>query len=184
MSDAVAEPIDPQADGTITDREARAAVLVLRDVASEFNRTITYGELKDQVGIITHRPSNQLANTWADRVLNRVIRICEETGDPQLTALVVRASGGGVGEGFNEILIRSGRDPIDNPQQLEMVAAEERLNCYRQYCPNLPDDAKPMLTNVYRAHVERLNKPEPREALVCATHGIQLPSTGVCDDCA
>lgn len=181
MSDAVAEP---EADGTITKREALAAVLVLQQVASEYNSTITYGELKDQVGVIIHRPSNQLPNTWADRVLNGVIRICEEDGHPQLTALVVRASDGGVGDGFNTILERSGRPRIDDPHQLEIVAAEERLECYRQYCPDLPEDAEPTLTRGYQAHLRRQNRPEPRERPVCASCGLQLPATGTCDNCA
>ncbi|MHA7263480.1 hypothetical protein ACX80W_09795 [Arthrobacter sp. TMN-37] len=183
MSDVAAPQNDPQIASSITEREARAAVAVLREVASRYNGTITYGELKDQVSKLTHRSSNQLANTWADRVLNRVIRICEADGLPQLTALVVRAWDGGVGDGFNAILTRSGRDRIDDPQLLEVVAAEERLNCYRQFCPDFPEDAEPTLTRVYKAHAARRNKPEPRERPVCGSCGLQLPATGICDAC-
>ncbi|MHA7191098.1 hypothetical protein ACX80N_12490 [Arthrobacter sp. MDT2-16] len=183
MSDVATPPSDHEVAGTITEREARAAVLVLQEVASRYNGYITYGVLKDQVGVLIHRPSNQLVNNWADRVLNRVIQICEADGHPQLTALVVRASDGGVGEGFNAILERSGRPRIDDPQQLEVVAAEERLECYRRFCPDLPDDAEPALTREYRAYVSRQNKPEPRERPVCASCGLQLPATGICDDC-
>lgn len=183
MSDVTAPESDPEAPGSITEREARAAVDVLREVASTYNGYITYGELKNQVAGLTGRPTNQLANTWADRVLHRVIEICEADGHPHLTSLVVRASDGGVGSGFNEILLRTGRDRIDDPQLLEVVAADERLDCYRRHCPNLPDDAEPMLTREYRAHISRRNKPEPRERPVCGSCGIQLPATGICDTC-
>jgi hypothetical protein len=183
LTDTAAPQSDPEADGTITEREALAAVLVLQEVASRYNRTITYADLQQQVGVLIHRPSGQQIRNWSTRVLRRVIRICEEQGHPQLTSLVVRSSDGGVGDGFKGALRGADRDRIDEPHQLEVVAAEERLNCYRRYCPDLPEDAEPTLTNVYKAHVARLNKPEPRERPVCASCGIQLPATALCDDC-
>lgn len=64
-----------------------------------------------------------------------------------------------------------------------MVAAEERLECYRRLCPDLPDDAEPTLTRKYEALVARRNKPDTRERPVCTTCGLQLPSTGICDAC-
>ncbi|MHA7209555.1 hypothetical protein [Arthrobacter sp. MDT1-65] len=183
MTDVAATQDDLPVTGTITEREARAAVLVLQQVASEYNRTITYADLKEAVGVLAHRPSNQPIRAWASRVLYRVIEICEADGHPRLTSLVVRASDGGVGSGFNAILERSGQARIEDPLQLEVVAAQERLNCYRQYCPNLPEDAEPTLTREYKAHVARRNKPEPRARPVCATCGYQLPATGICDAC-
>lgn len=183
MSDVAAPQSDPKAASTITDREAHAAVMVLQEIASEYNRTITYAELKEQVGAITHQPSDQLANTWANRVLNRTIQICEAEGHPRLTSLVVRASDGGVGDGFRGALRESGRDRIEDPQQLEVVAAEERLECYRRFCPDFPDDAAPNLTREYKAHLSRRNRPEPKAPAVCASCGIQLPATGLCDRC-
>ncbi|WP_434992147.1 hypothetical protein [Arthrobacter sp. Ld5] len=168
---------------TVTETEARAAVGVLQEVASEYNRTITYAELKERVAAITRLPSDQLANTWASRVLNRTIRICETDGHPRLTSLVVRASDGGVGDGFKGALHSSGRDRIEDLQQLEVVAAEERLECYRRFCPDLPENAQPNLTREYKAHLSRRNKPEPRERPVCASCGLQLPATDLCDNC-
>lgn len=183
LSDATAQQSDPEVTGTITEREARAAVVVLQEVASRYNGYITYGELKTQVAGLTQRPTNQLTNTWADRVLGRVIELCEKEGHPRLTSLVVRGSDGGVGTGFNAILEHSGRDRVDDPQALEVIAAEERLNCYRKYCPDLPDNAEPTLTREYRTQVSRRNKPEPREQPVCNSCGMQLPATGICDTC-
>lgn len=100
---------------------------MLQEVASECNRTITYAELKERVTTTTHRSSDQHVNTWSSRVLNPTIRICEAGGHPRLMSLVVRASDGGVGEGFRGALHSFGRDRIEDPQQLEVVAAEERL---------------------------------------------------------
>ncbi|MGV0108919.1 hypothetical protein [Arthrobacter sp. CP30] len=183
LSDAAAPQADPTVASTITDREARAAVHVLQDVASTYNGTITYGELKERVAAITHQPSDQVANTWANRVLNRTIRMCEADGHPRLTSLVVRSSEGGVGDGFRGAVRGSGRDNLDDPHQLEVVAAEERLECYRRFCPDLPEDAEPTLTRQYKDHVIRRNKPEPRDRPNCPTCHEQLPATGICDRC-
>jgi hypothetical protein len=183
LSEVATPQSDPAVADTITDREARAAVLVLQQIASEYNRTITYAELKEQVARLTHRPSNQPIRAWASRVLNRTIRICEAEGHPRLTSLVIRASDGGVGDGFRGALHGSGRDRIEDSQQLEVIAAEERLECYRRFCPDLPEDAEPTLTRGYQAHLRRQNRPEPRERPVCASCGLQLPATGTCDNC-
>ncbi|RJT97364.1 hypothetical protein D6T65_13475 [Arthrobacter frigidicola] len=183
MSDVAAPQSDPQIASSITEREARAAVVVLQEVASTYNGYITYAGLKNQVAELTRRPTNQLTNSWADRVLHRVIELCEEGGLPRLTALVVRGSDGGVGAGFNEILLRAGRDRIDDPQQLEVVAAEERLICYRRFCLDVPDDAEPMLTREYKDHISPRPRPESRERPVCGTCGYELPATGICDAC-
>ncbi|RJU02967.1 hypothetical protein D6T65_02355 [Arthrobacter frigidicola] len=183
MSDAPDPQTGPEVASSITEREARAAVVVLQEVASRYNGFITYADLKDQVAGLTRRPTNQMTNSWADRVLARVIEICERDGHPRLTALVVRGSDGGVGNGFKAALLGSGRDRIDDPELLEIVAAEERLNCYRQYCPDLPDEAEPTLTREYKAHISRRTKPEPRERPVCGACGYEMPATGRCGYC-
>lgn len=64
-----------------------------------------------------------------------------------------------------------------------MAAAEERLKCYRAYCPDLPTDAAPRLTREYSAHVNRATKSAPRLRPVCPGCGMQLSATGTCDDC-
>ena len=40
------------------------------------------------------------------------------------------------------------------------IAAQERLNCYRHYCPDVPAGAKPALTREFAQKIER-KAPEP-----------------------
>lgn len=162
---------------------AEAAVPVLEKVASRYGGYITYKgfaqELFDATGVHT----GQQLNYWVGDVLASVISACSERGLPELSSLVVHAGDGMVGSGFNAVLLRSGRKRIEDPYELEMAAAEERLNCYRAYCLDLPDERKPQLTKEYAARVRRKEPAAPRARPVCTVHGIQLPTTGICDYC-
>lgn len=102
---------------------------------------------------------------------------------PELSSLVVHTGDGMVGSGFNAVLVRSGRKRIEDPYELELAAAEERLNCYRAYCVDLPDEPKPQLTKEYAARVRRKEPAPARVRQMCPVHAIQLPATGICDYC-
>lgn len=163
---------------------AEAAVPVLEDVASRHNGYLTYGELAAKLSESTGIHTKQQLNYWISDVLGKTIGKCRERGLPELTSLVVGAGSGMVGPGFNEVLRRQDRDEISDPYDLELAAADERLECYRRYCADLPADAKAQLTREYAARVVRkaptVSVPKP----VCADCGIQLPATLVCDDCS
>lgn len=134
----------------------------------------------DATGVHT----GQQLNYWVGDVLASVIGACAERGLPELSSLVVQPGGGVVGSGFNAVLVRSGRKRIEDPYEMEMAAAEERRNCYRAYCHDLPDAAGPQLTKEYAVRVRRKEPATPRVRPVCMVHGIQLPVTGICDCCA
>lgn len=54
---------------------------------------------------------------------------------------------------------------------------------YRVYCPDLPADARPQLTREYAAQIKRKEPVVSRARPVCSGCGLQLPATGICDDC-
>lgn len=161
-----------------------AAVPILEDVASEYGGYITYKEFADKLSELTQIHTKQQLNFWVGKVLAEVISICGERGLPELTSLVVNSGSGMVGTGFNTVLERSGRGTISDPYDLEMAAAEERLKCYLVYCSNLPADPKPQLTREYGDRVKRQKRSETPAPAVCSIHDIQLPKSGICDDCA
>lgn len=160
---------------------AEAAVPVLENVASKYGGYITYKgfaqELFDATGVHT----GQQLNYWIGDVLASVISACAERELPELSSLVVHAGDGMDGSGSNAVLVRSGRKRVEDSYELELAAAEERLNCYRAYCPDVPDDAAPQLTEEYAARVRRKEPATPKAFPVCPVHGIQLPATGICD---
>lgn len=163
---------------------AVAAIPVLEEVAATFGGYITYGDLKERVTAATGIRSNQQLNFWSSTMLNRVIQLCEDRKLPALSSLVVSTADGMVGSGFNEVLRRSGRETVqDDPHKLEVIAAEERLTCYRVYCSYTPLYAEPQLTREYSARVKRERKSQPKARPTCAGCQMQLPAAGLCDYC-
>jgi hypothetical protein len=179
---------EPHRDVHIPRQEAvevwvAAAVPLLETVASSYGDYITYKDLARAVSEASGVHTKQQLNYWMGEVLGGVIQACADRGLPELSSLVVHTGDGMVGSGFNEVLRRAGRETIADPYALEVAAAEERLRCYRVYCTDLPEDAVPQLTPEYSAQVSRAAKPTLRARPVCPGCGLQLPSTGVCDDC-
>lgn len=84
---------------------------------------------------------------------------------------------------MTRLLRASGRDVPGTELERERAAAAERLECYRVYCKDVPADAEPQLTSKYDARVNPAKKDVPRPKPVCPGCEIQLPATGVCDDC-
>ncbi|MDJ0459917.1 hypothetical protein PUN71_022170 [Arthrobacter sp. NQ7] len=166
------------------DAWAEAAVPVLQEVARTYGNHITYKGLATRVFDITGVRTDMLVQNLSSKLLDRVIRLCRERNLPALTSLVVAATDGTVGPGFDAVLRAAGKEVPGTPLERERAAAAERLECYRAYCPDVPADAVPRLTPVYEARVNPVKKEAPRPKPVCPVHGIQLPATGICDDCA
>ncbi len=166
------------------ERWAQAAVPVLQEVAGTYGNFITYKDLANRVFKETETSTRMLIPNFSSRLLNRVIQICLEQELPALSSLVVNASDGTVGPGFDAVLRASGRDVPGTVLERERIAAAERLECYRRCGAEVPADAEPRLTPVFEARVNPPKKAEPKPKPVCAVHGIQLPATGICDDCA
>lgn len=158
-----------------------AAVPVLEQVASVYGDYIYYKEFADKLVEATGATTGQGLQNWIGDPLNRVIQYCLANDLPALSALVVRATDGKVGEGFNAFLQGTGQPRVENPDQLERVAAKERLECYRIYSEDVPKDATPALTRQFQATIDRKEpKPPPPTCGSCST---VLPISGQCDYC-
>ncbi|PBB08252.1 hypothetical protein CKW39_10640 [Kocuria sp. WRN011] len=160
-----------------------AAILILQDVASRFGGYITYGQLADRLFEKTQIRTRMRLSNWIGRPLGAVLEHCHAHGLPALSALVVRTQDGMVGDGFNEFFRLKHRAHLDDPLQLEWVAAQERLSCYRLYCADVPADATPMLTRQYVQRLDRKTSAPRTSQVLCSNCGMVLPTSGRCDWC-
>ena len=89
--------------------------------------------------------TTRLLQHWIGDVLGTVSRDCHKAGEPLLSALCVRTTDGSVGPGYGIAVVENfGGEP---PDDLDMHAAEERLQCYQYFGAELPPDGgKPALT--------------------------------------
>lgn len=166
------------------ERWAQASVPVLQEVANTYGNYITYSELATRAFEATGTSTRMLVQNLSSRLLNRVIHICLEQNLPALSSLVVSATDGTVGSGFDAVLRAAGKDMPQTELERERAAAAERLECYKRFGADVPADAEPQLTRKYEARVNPPKKQAAEPKPVCPVHGIQLPATGICDDCA
>lgn len=160
-----------------------AAILILQDVASRFGGYITYRQFADRLFEETGICTRMRLGSWIGKPLGAVLEHCHAHGLPALSALVVHTHDGMVGEGFSEFLRLKDRVYLDDPLQLEWVAAQERLSCYRIFCLDVPVDAAPMLT---REYARRLEQGSPAPQLlpnVCPSCGMALSPSQKCKWC-
>lgn len=165
------------------DAWAGAARPVLLDVARDYHSVIRYKELADEVQRQSGIRTKQLIQHWIGDVLERVALDCKDRAEPILTSLVVDSSGS-VGNGYaSAVRTVTGATPTDADDH----AAEERLRCHRHFeAPDLPTDGgAPALTPQMtrrRKRTHRQSTPPPRPK-ICLTCYIQLPSSGLCQNC-
>ena len=170
--------------GDAWDLWAQHAHQILVRTARSYHAVITYGELAAEVqeGSGVRTAANQ--RNWIGKVLARVVRAAHDRSEPPLTALVVHAGDGMVGEGYKEVLEVAGQPPVEDSMQREEHAALARLECYRRFGAQLPPDGGvPALAPKLRAAVQRRRARNPAPPAVCPTCRVQLPGTGVCDEC-
>jgi len=162
---------------------AEAGRPVLERVARTWGAYVTYGEIAELVqldsGIKTAVPFRH----WIGRVLGTLARQ-EQSGEPLLTSLVVRANGT-IGDGYI-VPIRERGEP--DPTDLELHAARERVRCYRYFGATIPRNAaEEVFTKSVAARRARANSSSRRNAqparAVCATCFVQLPLSGDCGNC-
>lgn len=158
-----------------------AAVPVLEQVASVFGGYIYYKDFAAKLIEATGETTRQGLQNWIGDPLNKVIKHCLANDLPALSALVVRSTDGRVGDGFNTFLQGIGKPRIEDPDLLEQVAAEERLNCYLFYSDHVPEGAAPALTRQLQTTMSR-NAPKP-PAPTCRRCLTVLPASGQCDYC-
>lgn len=164
---------------------ADAMLPELEHVAKHLYGTITYQDLAEAVQTRTGYRTKMLLSNWIGKTLDVVIERAQTQRLPPLTSLVVHKTTGGVGDGYYN---------SDHPHgtlsghQLQHVAAEDRLACYRAYCPDVPADARPRMTAHYDQIRSRQRKatltPQPQPAVrpqpVCPNCFTTLPRIGFC----
>ncbi|MFC4904629.1 hypothetical protein [Kocuria oceani] len=159
------------------------AIPKLESVASTYGGYITYGDLGDHLFETTKVRTTNLLPRWIRFTLHNVLDYCDERNLPATTALVVQKESGRVGPGFNAWLQLQNRRPIDNVDELEAVAAQERLASYRLYCPDVPDNAVPMPTPQLGKRINSGDVEWPWAAPPCASCGGPLKFYEPCRVC-
>jgi hypothetical protein len=160
---------------------------VLMDVARTYHAVITYGELAKAIQEGSGVHTRTLLHNWIGRVLGGIVREAHRIGDPPLTALVVHAVDGMVGEGYREVLQVADLPPASDELDRENHAAQARLECYRKFCTTLPaGGGTAALAPRYQTTIARrraattVERPSP----LCPGCYVQLPITGICDNCS
>lgn len=180
-------------DGARTVRVAKAeavaewadvAFTVLQEVAATYGAVIYYQDLADRVQDQTGVRTSMLLMNWIGSVLDTVLHRAVSDGKPPLTALVVRSTDGGVGDGYDQSLLLNRGRPSSSPEERERLAAEDRLTCYQFYASDVPRDARPQLTAQLQRRRQRAQSTSERPApATCQTCYMQLPLSGRCDSC-
>lgn len=159
---------------------------VLVETAGRYNAVITYSDLAEQVQARSGLRTTSPQHGWIGQVLALIAHQNHRKDEPPLTALVVHKHDGQVGKGYDEVLRVAGLKPIDDPVDRENHAAAARLDCYRRWCPDVPDDAKPTLARRVRSApaARREKTAEVRRGGVCPTCFMEMPLSGDCPNCA
>jgi hypothetical protein len=179
---------------------AKHAYEVLVETAGRYNAVITHTELAEEVQRRSNLWTKASPGSWVNALLGDLAKVSHLRGEPALASLVVRKHDGQVGAGYDEVLQAMGCGPIDDPMQRELHAATARLECYRHWGADVPEDATPMLPGRMREGTdERASRPaapsrstqttsrasaEPRRGAVCPTCFMEMPVAGPCPNCA
>ncbi|SDH88894.1 HNH endonuclease [Agrococcus jejuensis] len=124
------------------DAWALAAHTRLTAIARQYNRTITYAELADEIQRETGLFTRKRLPSWIGRVLEDVAGIAVAHGQPSLSALCVRKNGT-IGDGY----LRAPRIRTATLEDVEQQAALDRWECYKMFADRLPiDGGRPTLT--------------------------------------
>ena len=199
----------PTSEAIALEAWVREAYAVLGEVATSYHAVITGDDLGERVQqaseIRTSRPPAQ----WLGKVLLPVAHLCRRHGEPPLTALVVDAHSGWVGEAYDDVLRVDERLPIADPLKREAHAAQARLECYRWAGSAPADGGEPAPVPEPAGRRSRAQRPpraaagprtprvakppappaKPRIAAsdrpvtVCDRCFMALPATGLCDNC-
>lgn len=162
----------PVTAGEATREWALHAHDILEEIAPRYGRSIAFADVAHEVqrrsGIRTDLP----AASWLPDVLSEVATRCQESGEPRLTEFV------------------------DPPGQApsEVVSAA-RLAAHQAYGAKIPNPDAPARRRTSRSKsatgaASRTTKParptpiEERRRPVCPTCFVELPATGICDDCS
>lgn len=167
-------------------RWAIAAYAVLADTATRYNDFITYKELAEKIQAMAGIRTNSQMHYWiGTRVLGEVALECQRRREPALTALCVSRNQT-VGQGYQYVL-EIASEPI--PDDLDQHAAVARLDCYRHFAAQLPEDGgvptlPPQVMAARETSARRSAATVPRPSALCPGCNVALPRSGACDYCA
>ncbi|HLV56161.1 MAG TPA: hypothetical protein VKY71_11370 [Actinotalea caeni] len=165
---------------------AQAAGEILTEVAGHYLDVITYADLAEQVQARTGLRTRSPYRSWIGPVLARVVAQCRAAGLPPLTSLVSHRADGGT--------------------DLDEGTVAARLACYRRYAEDVPLEVIEQADHEARIKAfiaekeaqERTRTRAPRAAAaprqrkqrapeeapkICPTCFMQLPASGICDNC-
>lgn len=167
---------------------AEAAREILTDVAGHYLGVITYADLAEQVQARTGLRNRSPYRSWIGGVLAVVVTGCRTDGLPPLTSLVSHRPDGG---------------------EVDDATALARFACYRLYAVDVPAEAiaeadalarakeaaaaeagpakkprTPRAAREPRAPREKKQKAAEEAPKICPTCFMQLPASGICDNCS
>ncbi|SDM95913.1 hypothetical protein SAMN05192576_1366 [Nocardioides szechwanensis] len=164
------------------DAWAEAARGGLIETAGQYHAVVTTKELATLAQNRTGIRTKQLTHYWIGDVLTRVAAECARRDEPLLSSLCVTTDGS-VGASYAPaVLAATGEVPADADDH----AAQERLRCYRHFGADLPEGGGvAALTPKLAATRGRERKIRAQEKVHahCPICNLQLPATGICDDC-
>ncbi len=164
---------------------AEHAYRILVRTAGSYHAVIEYGQLAEAVQTQSGVRTRAAMRNWIGAVLGRVLERAHAQNEPPLTALVVHAGDGMVGDGYEAVLTIAGESPVQDVMEREHHAAQARLDCYRHFGASLPPSgAVPALAPALAEKVARRRARDyVRPMRVCPNCFIGLPASGVCDHC-
>lgn len=156
--------------------------------AKKYNAYITYADLAEELQIKSGIRTKQLVHYWIGKVLGIVSSDCHRLDEPLLSSLCVHQNGS-VGASYGAALDETYGGT--RPEDLDQAAAEERLECYRRFGAQMPEDGgRPSLTPMLAAMRSKRAATASRaraaievEREVCKSCHLRLPSSGVCGSC-
>lgn len=143
---------------------------VLAEVAGRWGRSIEYADVAAEVQRRSGIRTDMAADTWLDDVLAEVDARCREASKPSLLALVDQPDASLSGENAARLACYEayGAKPPRAPRASAGRSAGAR-----------PRATKAAGTTPTRKSPRREERPRP----VCPTCFVELPGTGICDDC-
>lgn len=177
---------------TQTEQHLKAWVPVgyrlLKETAHTYNAVVTSADLAARVQSVSGRSGGSRSN-WVGQLLEIVAMQAARSDDAPLASLCVQ-SDGTVGDRYRKALLAAGDFELTD---IEQRAAADRLECYRRYATDLPADggaprvvARAPRTTSSSGTTRAPAKPKAPERpapKVCPTCFMQVPATGVCDNC-
>jgi hypothetical protein len=111
----------------------------LLETARTYRATVSYQDLATLVQERSGIRTDQLVSHWIGKLLERVVVDVHRRGEPPLTSLCVHQDGS-IGDGYSGTPRAEADTREISPVDLERLAAEHRLLCYREYATDLPAD--------------------------------------------